>query len=421
MLLLGISFQLSMAATNVFFYLLVVSGVVLTALAVLRALPAAEITQIKKDWRQLLRSPLWLIVTLWVVLLYVSISYSEANERLWEFARKYLKYTLLGFIVIVVMRQQRAGVDLPKHFFIGFAVGGAIVFGLGVLNKSTGWLTQAAVQGWVPEKYVVSGYWISNEWFAHSLFMAVLFAYGLTGWLRKHELSYLIFCAVGLFGIFVVSEQRTGFMATIVVTLWLVWLLLPTLKQKILATLAVIAVITLVVMTDNSVMIRVAEAGDEWQRCMAVADSADLQTLGQGCYSSIGLRVLFLKDSLAQIGDAWLFGHGLGNLQVVTIDYDWYQQAFRFGQANNPHNEYLLQGIQLGLVGVILVIALFVVAFYQAMHLNRNRRYLYAGIVLMYALGCLFNSFLLDPLQGMLFTLLMAFIITDGSKQRSAV
>ncbi len=93
MLLLGISFQLSMAATNVFFYLLVVSGVVLTALAVLRALPAAEITQIKKDWRQLLRSPLWLIVTLWVVLLYVSISYSEANERLWEFARKYYAAT----------------------------------------------------------------------------------------------------------------------------------------------------------------------------------------------------------------------------------------------------------------------------------------------------------------------------------------
>ncbi len=105
----------------------------------------------------------------------------------------------------------------------------------------------------------------------------------------------------------------------------------------------------------------------------------------------------------------------------MTIDYDWYQQAFRFGQANNPHNEYLLQGIQLGIVGVTLVIVLFVVAFYQAMHLNRNRRYLYAGIVLMYALGCLFNSFLLDPLQGMLFTLLMAFIITDDSKQQSAV
>lgn len=417
-MLLGFSFQLSIAATNICFYLLAISGLVMT----LSAIPLKINSAVYTNWRRLIRSPLWIVVTVWVVLLYASVSYSEPNELLSGYAKKYIKYTLLAFLVVVVLAQCREGVDLPKRFFVGFAVGGVVTFVLGVLNKTTGWLSLAVSQGWVAPKYIATGYWVSNELFAHSLFMAVLFAYGLTAWLRSRSISYLLFCVVGLFGVFVVSNQRTGFIAVLVVTVWLAWLLIPTLQKRLWVMLGIASAFTVVLLTDNNVADRLLRAANEWQQCTAILGSTtDTQTLGNNCYSSTGLRLLFIQGSLAQMSDAWFLGHGLGNLQVATLDYDWHNKIYSQGLAHNPHNEYLLQGIQLGIVGVMLLLGIFVTAFWQAMRLNKNRRYLYAGIVFMYAVGCLFNSFLLDAMEGMLFSVLLAFIIAERLMQQESV
>lgn len=413
-LLLGASFQLSMAATNILFYLFIISGAVLTVTDFLQKTEA-----ITQDWQRLCRSPLWLLVTLWAVLLYVSMTYNESHPLQWDYAKKYLKYLLLGFVVVIVLAQQRQGIDVPKRFFIGFAVGGAIVFGLGALNYLTGWLSLAANAGWIKQKYVVSGYWISNDLFAHSLFMAILFVYGLSGWLRTRSVSYLLFCFVGIFGVLVASSQRTGFVAVIVVSIWLAWLLLPSLKKKIGFLVIIVAVIALTLAMNNNIASRILFAVSEWQHCNAVISTqVDVQILGENCHNSIGLRLMFIRDSLAQIGDAWFLGHGLGNLNITTLNYDWHTKAYSIGRASNPHNEYLLQGIQLGVVGIMLLIGIFVTAFYQAIRLNRSRRYVYAGIVLMYIVGCLFNSFLLDTMQGLFFVLLIAFIIAEQHIQR---
>lgn len=405
-LLLGVSFQLSMAATNILFYLLVISSIAMTV---------QDKVQGWQHWRTIIRSPLWWWVSAWVGLLYISISYSEFNELLGGYAKKYLKYALLGFIAVLILSKRCNGVDLPKRFFIGFALGGIITFMLGGVNKTTGWLTLAATQGWVSEKYVQSGYWISNELFAHSLFMAVLFTYGLTAWLQVRRSGYLLFCLIGLFGVFIVSEQRTGFIVTLVVTVWLLGLFLPTAKQKLMAVIVILGLIVTLLLTDNPVSVRIFEFSQEWQACYLRLDDIerDIQSFGEACRNSAGLRFLFLRDSISQISEAWFLGHGMGNLQVVTINYDWVQGQYSIGTSDNPHNEYLLQGIQLGIVGVLLLLAILATAFYQAMQLNRNRRYLYAGIILMYAVGCLFNSFLLDAMQGLLFTLVIAFIMVE--------
>ncbi|PID66817.1 MAG: hypothetical protein CR975_01055, partial [Gammaproteobacteria bacterium] len=164
-ILLGISFQLSMAATNSIYYLILLSAIVYFLF---------DYQGQQKKYRQaIIRHPLWLGISIWVALLYLSGLYSNASqELLGTYATKYIKYTLLFFLTYLVLSQLSRQIDLPRYFFRGFMIGGMIVFILGVLNKATGWLSWLAAQGWLPEKYVTNNYWISNELFAHSFFFA---------------------------------------------------------------------------------------------------------------------------------------------------------------------------------------------------------------------------------------------------------
>lgn len=410
-ILQGVSFQLSMAATNIVFYLFFISALILSV---------AERTEKDSPWYSVWRSPLWRLATLWVLLLYASSTYSSADVALWGFAKKYIKYLLIGGFAVMVLWYFRRGIDLPKLFFLGFAVGGVISFSLSVLNKTTGGLTWLAVQGWIPAKYVKNDFWTSNEVFAHAIFMVILFAYGLTIFLRTKKKSALIFCAIGLFEVFVVSEQRTGFIAVLVTGLWTLWLFLPRVKQKVIAVIAIAVVCVTVMVTENNASTRILNATSEWQNCPMVSEAKidNLQLLGKACHNNIGLRILFYRAGLEKIHRSWLLGHGLGDVGLQAVEYDWDRAIYVLSHVNNPHNEYLLQGIQLGVVGVSLLVALFVLAFVQALKLNKQRRYLYACIVIVYALSCLFNSFLLDTLQGLFFVLLLAFIIAESCHQQ---
>ncbi len=408
-ILLGIAFQLSMAATNSIYYLILLSAIVYFLFDYQG--------QQKKYRRAIVRHPLWLGISIWVALLYLSGLYSNASQALLgNYATKYIKYTLLFFLTYLVLSQLSRQIDLPRYFFRGFMIGGMIVFILGMLNKATGWLSWLAAQGWLPEKYVTNNYWISNELFAHSFFFALLFTYGLIAFLRKKRYSALLICAISLFEVFVVSEQRTGFIAIIVICLWLLWLLLPGYKQKLTGVILILFLIGMTLLTDQAVSQRIFLVFSEVQHCLDYLTLPDgqLQELGKACYSSSGLRLLFWHDALVQFSHAFFYGHGLANLDIASITYDWQQQYYIATQAENPHNEYLLQAVQLGIIGLGLLCFIFLTAFRQSLGHAKQRRYLYASTVLMYSVTCLFNSFLLDTLQGLFFTLLAAFIIAES-------
>ena len=66
----------------------------------------------------------------------------------------------------------------------------------------------------------------------------------------------------------------------------------------------------------------------------------------------------------------------------------------------NPHNEYLLLGVQLGALGVLLFAALLAVQWRLAARVPSELIPIAHGMVLAFALGSLFNSFLLDFTEG---------------------
>lgn len=84
--------------------------------------------------------------------------------------------------------------------------------------------------------------------------------------------------------------------------------------------------------------------------------------------------------------------------------------------AGNPHNEFFLMGVQLGLLGIALF-----VWFLVAIARECRRAVLLAGMVaggylLAFVLGCFANSLLLNFTEGNLFILLTGILIFGAQR-----
>lgn len=408
--LLGLSFPLSIAAMNIFFYLITLSGIVYFVLS--------DKNILRQSARQLFTNRLYLLVLFWSVLILLSVFYSSGENAL-MYAKKYMRYMPVGIVSLVIILFIRSKIDMRDAFWRGFITALFVVFVLGVFNKLTGGLTALSQAGYLSASYLPRNYFITIGYFPHSLFYVVLFAYGVNELVRHHNKLGLLFCAVGLFEVFVVSSQRTGYVMFLVVTIWLVYILIRSYRKKLGFLALLLVFLAAVMITENKVSKRVHLAFNEFSTCFdtIVSHRENAQQLGQNCYSSNGLRMLFAVDSVQQIKKSWLYGHGVGALDIATIFPT--DKGYELGRSSNPHNEYLMQGIQLGIIGIGLLLAIFYTSFRLALTTPDRRQYFYAGIVLMYVAACCFNSFLLDAMEGTFFAILLSFMISGAVTKKS--
>jgi len=67
----------------------------------------------------------------------------------------------------------------------------------------------------------------------------------------------------------------------------------------------------------------------------------------------------------------------------------------------NPHNEYLVIAVQLGLVGLLVLLFLFYTQAKSTKRIqDKEQRYLTQGLVLLFVVGCLGNSLIMDSGEG---------------------
>ena len=118
-------------------------------------------------------------------------------------------------------------------------------------------------------------------------------------------------------------------------------------------------------------------------------------------YSSTGTRIEFYRVSLELVKDRPLVGHGTGSFARAYAEKTSGQDAL---QTRNPHSEYLHWMVQLGLVGLAGLLFLFFTHWRLAPDLATPlEHHLARGLLLTMAVGCLFNSWLMDHTEGLLF------------------
>lgn len=125
-------------------------------------------------------------------------------------------------------------------------------------------------------------------------------------------------------------------------------------------------------------------------------------------YSSTGERLEFYKHSLEIIAEHPLLGAGTGSFPKVYADR---ATAAGIKPTHNPHNEYLLIAVQLGLVGVGFLLYLFYRQWQLAAALATVQETQMArALVLIITTGCLFNSLLLDHVEGLFYAWMSALL-----------
>lgn len=123
--------------------------------------------------------------------------------------------------------------------------------------------------------------------------------------------------------------------------------------------------------------------------------------------SSLGTRLILVRNSLELIKLKPIFGWGTGSFAAAYRKFAPESQIKDVKRVN-PHNQYLLTWVELGLPGLISFLSiLFVLAvvFYKSQQLTG---YLGLGLVATFAMGCSMNSWLLDFTSAFFFVFFAA-------------
>jgi O-antigen ligase len=113
-------------------------------------------------------------------------------------------------------------------------------------------------------------------------------------------------------------------------------------------------------------------------------------------------RLVYWAKSLGFIEDAPLIGHGTGSIEEMFTRSAVGQTGARGQAADNPHNQSFAVGIQLGLVGVMVLWAMWI-AHFALFRAGGLVAWIGLVVVTQNVVGSLFNSFLFDYTEGWLY------------------
>ena len=134
--------------------------------------------------------------------------------------------------------------------------------------------------------------------------------------------------------------------------------------------------------------------------------------------TSTGLRLEWYRKALAVIAERPWIGHGVGSVRVAFAPVTTGRDGAAGQMTRNPHNEFLLMGIQIGLLGMGLFIALLIQLTRAACSGPAFERNAVCAWLAIFAVGSLANSLLLDFTEGHLLTLLCGIVLGGTADRR---
>jgi O-antigen ligase len=137
--------------------------------------------------------------------------------------------------------------------------------------------------------------------------------------------------------------------------------------------------------------------------------------------SSSGWRLNAWRRSIEAIGQKPWTGYGVGSWTpaVKRLDGDKAIADFGVGNSSNPHQEFLLWGVELGVLGSLLLVALFLAMVLDAQRFPPSVQRATQTSVAVAAVACLFNSSLYDALIGDYLCTAMGLLLALGVQMYS--
>jgi O-antigen ligase len=367
--LIGFAIPISTALTNIS-----------CSLAILLLLAEG---QYKQKFNTLSQQPLAMVALLLFTVmslgfLYTPVSLVEAGRMLDKYRK--LLYIPLFILLFADEKTRRWGL-------YAFLTAMGVTLFLSYLMTLTGW---SIGKGTPQNAFVFKNYITQGLLMTLAAYFLAVYAWQQQRW------YWLIIILLALYNILFLSEGRTGYLIVFCLILLFAY---QTYRWRgvIVGSLLLILLGGLIYSYSDVVKKRLESA------------SANIHDYQQGeTDTSIGLRLEFYKNSLVLIAQSPLWGHGTGSFRY---EYQQLAQLQGITATTNPHNEYLMIGVQWGLIGMGLFIYLLYQLGLLAVYLQPPQSWMVQGLIVTIAVGCLVNSLILDTTEGHLFAYLIGVLV----------
>jgi len=215
---------------------------------------------------------------------------------------------------------------------------------------------------------------------------------------KKHRFLWAGFFLVISYDIFFILNTRTGWLIFVCLTILFVLQYFSIKKQLIFYALSVFLSIG-IFYTSDSVQFRV----DQTIQSLQEYDSAK-----KNSRTGLGLRLDWYQNSIELIKEKPVFGYGTG---AFGIAHKSLVEGTATEAATDPHNEFLLTTVQIGFVGLAVLLSLFIDPVLRSFKLIRHKEdaqaFALQATVLFLFIGCFFNSWLLSSVPSHIFAFLI--------------
>lgn len=245
-------------------------------------------------------------------------------------------------------------------------------------------LSYAQLLGIIPLGPPGQQYALVKGTIAHGFFMAMLVYLMASHFIHQPRLRWVwgVLIVLGTINVLFINAGRTGYM------IFIGLMILFTYQQwrwRGLIASALGAVLIAVIGFNASPIFT--------QRVLEVNTQIQQYIRGDSQLTSVGARLEFYQHSLDLIAAHPLIGGGTGSF---VPEYARLVTQKGIHPSTNPHNEYLVITVELGLIGLATLLMLWFQQWRYSLYLEWPYRHAAQGLVVAMAIGCLFNSFLLN-------------------------
>lgn len=223
---------------------------------------------------------------------------------------------------------------------------------------------------------------------------------------RFGELTAIAIAILCIANVLFVLSGRSGHMVSIVLlSLALTWQLKPRYRWTVvILPLLLLGTLSLV---SPKVQNRINMVKSEVQE-FSIKEGANVIT-----GSSSGIRLHFWHRAVQSISESPLLGSGVGSWsnEYNRLETQQNPASYKIGERGNPHQEYLLWGVQLGIPGILLFLTFLTAVFRDTLRADQPSARATQSVLAALAVACFFNSPIYDALIGDFFCVALGLML----------
>lgn len=325
-------------------------------------------------------------LVLWVFFGLGIIWTSASQAEAWHSFGKYRELLLLPLMISVMDK------SWLERVIYGFIIGHSISMALSFFQ----WF------GYFPVTGMASGFHSHIQFSAleaFAIYATIIMSFRQRD--QNKKILLLILAATMLFNLFMVNTGRSGYVVFLSI---LAMILIIKYQWKGILTFFIAATVSLGILYSMSTPFQ--------QR--ANSTIAEIKNTKNNLeQASVHARPALWINAIKIIETAPLFGHGTGSFLTE------YKKVSPHGESKNPHQQYLLIWAELGILGLGLLFYIYYKQATIAKNFETHEKYLAFGIIATFMSHTLFNSALMDNVEGHFFVVISAVLWSSKKSSTS--